>query len=202
MALLNRSIVILTIKIVLAVSLLGFMGSLVFAVDAVAPSYRLGPEDVLEISVWKDETLTRQVLVRPDGFISFPLVGEVLAQGKTVDQLTDDLKTRLSQYIPDPHLSVAVVQVNHFKIYVIGKVNNPGEYLVGHNTDVMRALTLAGGLTPYASESNIKILRRIDGEQVVFPFDYGDVISGENMEKNFQPHFLLNFHGTITVSRG
>ena len=152
--------------------------------EPIAPSYRLGPEDVLEISVWKDESLSRPVIVRPDGFISFPLVGEVLARGKTVDQFTDVFKTRLSRYVPNPTVSVTVTQINSYKIYVIGKVNRPGEFLVGHHTDVMQALSLAGGLTPFASQGKIKILRRINEKQVIFPFDYGDVLGGDELEQN------------------
>lgn len=152
--------------------------------DAVAPSYRLGPEDVLEISVWKDDSLSRPVVVRPDGFISFPLVGEVLAKGKTVDQFTDGLKARLSRFVPNPTVTVTVTQINSNKIYVIGKVNRPGEFLVGHDTDVMQALSLAGGITPFASKSNIKILRRIEDKQIIFLFDYGDVLSGDDLEQN------------------
>lgn len=152
--------------------------------DAIAPSYRLGPEDVLEISVWKDDSLSRPAIVRPDGFISFPLVGEVLAKGKTVDQFTAKLKARLSRFIPNPTVTVTVTQINSYKIYVIGKVNRPGEFLVGHDTDVMQALSLAGGITPFASKSNIKILRRIEDKQIIFHFDYGDVLSGDELEQN------------------
>jgi len=152
--------------------------------DTVAPSYRLGAEDVLEISVWKDEALSRPVVVRPDGFISFPLVGEVLAEGKTVDQFTEGFKARLSRYVPNPTVTVTVSQINSYKIYVIGKVNRPGEFLVGHHTDVMQALSLAGGLTPFASQGNIKILRRIHDQQLVFAFDYGDVLGGDDLEQN------------------
>ena len=158
------------------------------ALDKVAPSYRIGPEDVLQVSVWKDESLTREVIVRMDGFVSLPLVGEVLAKGKTVDQFVDVLKKRLSQYIPDPPVSVAVLQGNSNKIYVIGKVNRPGEFLVGHDMDVMQALSLAGGLTPFASKGSIKVLRRMGEQQIVFPFDYGDVIHGEELEQNIILH--------------
>jgi len=161
-----------------------FLAAFAQSPNPVAPSYRLGPEDVLDISVWKDDALSRPVVVRPDGFISFPLVGEILAEGQTVDQFTSIFKDRLSRYVPDPTVTVSVTQMNSNKIYVIGKVNRPGEYVVGHHTDVMQALSLAGGLTPFASQSNIKILRRINEKQVIFPFDYGDVLSGDELEQN------------------
>jgi polysaccharide export outer membrane protein len=153
---------------------------------AVSPDseYRLGPEDVLQISVWKDESLTREVLVRPDGMISFPLIGEVRAEGRTAGELQKDIRAKLSPYIPDPTVSVAVTKVNSYKIYVVGKVNRPGEYLVGHYTNVMQALSLAGGMTPFASENGIRVLHaETDGQQVSL-FHYGDVKKGRHLEEN------------------
>jgi polysaccharide export outer membrane protein len=154
--------------------------------DGATPNlgYRLGPEDVLQISVWKDESLTREVLIRPDGMISFPLVGEVQAEGKTAEELQKDIRERLSPFIPDPTVSVAVTKVNSYKIYVVGKVNRPGEYLVGHYSNVMQALSLAGGMTPYASENGIKVLRWEQGDQRTYSFRYGDVKKGNHLEQN------------------
>jgi len=148
------------------------------------PGYRLGPEDVLQISVWKDESLTREALVRPDGMISFPLIGEVQAEGRTAEELQKDIRERLSPFIPDPTVSVAVTKVNSYKIYVVGKVNRPGEYLVGHYSNVMQALSLAGGMTPYASENGIKVLRWEQGNQRTYSFRYGDVKKGNHLEQN------------------
>ncbi len=144
--------------------------------------YRLGPEDVLRISVWKDEHLTRETLVRPDGMVSFPLVGDVRAEGRTVEELRADLSQRLSRYIPEPTLSVEVVKLTSYRIYVLGRVNRPGEFVVGHDTDVMQALSMAGGLTPFAAENGIKILRRATGDARAFR--YGDVIRGKNLGQN------------------
>lgn len=151
---------------------------------AVDPGYRLGPEDVLMISVWKDEHLTREVVVRPDGMFSFPLVGDVSAEDHTVEEIRLDLVKRLTKYIPNPSVSVAVVKVLSYKIYVVGRVNKPGEYLIGHYTDVLQALSLAGGLTPFASENDIKVVRRVRGEQQAIPFRYGDVRKGKDLEQN------------------
>lgn len=146
--------------------------------------YSLGPEDVLLISVWKDEQLTREVVVRPDGMISFPLVGDVPAEGRTVEDLRGDLVKRLTKYIPNANVTVTVTKVLSYKVYVVGRVTKPGEYLVGHYTDVLQALSLAGGLTPFAAENDIKIIRRIKGEQRVFPFRYSDVRKGRDLEQN------------------
>ena len=148
------------------------------------PSYQLGPEDIVMISVWKDEHLTREVVVRPDGMISFPLIGDVAATGHTVEDLRLEITKRLARYIPNPHVSVSALKLNSYKIYVMGRVNKPGEYLVGHYTDVLQALSLAGGLTPFASENDIKIIRRDTGEERVFGFRYGDIQKGRDLKQN------------------
>ena len=148
------------------------------------PGYRLGAEDVLLISVWKDEQLTREVVVRPDGMFSFPLVGDIQADDRTVEDIRIDLVKRLTKYLPNPIVSVAVTKVLSYKIYVVGRVNKPGEYLIGHYTDVLQALSLAGGLTPFAAENDIKVIRRVKGEKEVFPFRFGDMRNGNDLEQN------------------
>ncbi len=147
-------------------------------------SYQIGPEDVLRISVWKDEILSREVIVRPDGFITFPLVGEVRAEGHSVGSLAKEMDVRLTKFVSDPRVTIGVSQVNSFKIFVIGKVNNPGGFQIGQYTDVMQALSLAGGLTPFAREGSVKVLRRDREIQTTFPFDYSEVLQGESLEQN------------------
>lgn len=146
--------------------------------------YLIGPEDVLHITVWKEEELDREVVVRPDGKISFPLVGNIQAAGRTTEEVQREITERLKKYIPNPVATVSVKTVSGYKIYVLGKVNNPGEFTIGRYIDVLQALTLAGGLNPYASEGGIKILRRKNGKQIALPFDYGEVEDGENLEQN------------------
>ena len=158
--------------------------STITAESQVDPGYRLGPEDVLLISVWKDEQLTREVVVRPDGMFSFPLIGDILAQERTLDDIREDIVKRLTKYIPNPNVSIAVTKVMSYKIYVIGRVNKPGEYLIGHYTDVLQALSLAGGLTPFAAENDIRIMRRVKGAQESISFRYGDIRKGRNLEQN------------------
>ncbi|MFO0720200.1 MAG: polysaccharide biosynthesis/export family protein [Nitrospira sp.] len=148
------------------------------------PGYHLGPEDVVMISVWKDENLTREAIVRPDGMVSFPLIGDVPAMGHTVEEVRQDIAKRLARFIPNPHVSVAITKLQSYKVYVMGRVTKPGEYLVGHYTDVLQALSLAGGLTPFASENDIKIIRRENGDQRVFLFRYGDVQKGRDLNQN------------------
>lgn len=159
-------------------------GGTAFGEAPAGPAYRLGPEDVLFLSVWRDESLTREVLVRPDGKISFPLVGDVQAEGRTVEELKADLSSRLAPFIPDAPISVSVLKINSYKIYVVGKVNRPGEFLVGHDTSVMQALSLAGGLTQFASENRIKVLRRENGTERAYSFRYGEAKRGDDLEQN------------------
>lgn len=153
-------------------------------VSQVDPGYRLGAEDVLLVSVWKDEQLTREVVVRPDGMFSFPLIGDIQAEDRTVEAIRDDLVKRLTKYIPNANVSVAVTKIISYKVYVVGRVNKPGEYLVGHYTDVLQALSLAGGLTPFAAENDIKVMRRVKGTQQSIPFRYGDLRKGKDLEQN------------------
>lgn len=153
-------------------------------VAQVEPGYRLGAEDIMLVSVWKDEQLTREVVVRPDGMFSFPLVGDIQAEDRTVEDIRGDLVKRMTKYIPNPNVSVAVTKVISYKIYVVGRVNKPGEYLIGHYTDVLQALSLAGGLTPFAAENDIKVMRRVRGEQHAISFRYGDVRKGRDLEQN------------------
>jgi polysaccharide export outer membrane protein len=153
-------------------------------IDRGGLEYTLGPEDIIEISVWKDESLTKQIVVRPDGKISFPLVGEIRAGGLTVRQLQRQVTRKISEFIPNPTVTVLVLQVNSNKVYVVGKVNKPGEYPTGGRLDVMQALSMAGGLTPFASPRSIVILRRERGVEKKIPFNYNEVIRGKHLEQN------------------
>jgi polysaccharide biosynthesis/export protein len=150
----------------------------------VVPDYEISPEDVLGISVWKEEGLTKEVLVRPDGGISFPLAGDLQAAGKTAQEIELEITRRLMKYMAQPVVSVTVLRVVGNKIYVMGKVNKPGEYLAGRYLNVLQALSLAGGLTPFAAENDIKVLRKQGGRDVVFPFNYSEVRKGNNLEQN------------------
>lgn len=147
-------------------------------------TYRIQPGDVLEISVWREETLLRQVLIRPDGGMSFPLVGDMQAAGKSVEELRIAVTSRLEKFIPDPVVTVSIQSLTGNKVYVIGKVTRPGEFVATRYMDIVQALSVAGGMTPYASENKIKILRRENGRLTSIPFRYGDIEKGENLEQN------------------
>lgn len=146
--------------------------------------YLIGPEDLLFISVWQEPELQREVRVRPDGGISFPLAGNVDVAGKTTQEVTDIITERVQKYIPAAVVTVSVEEVAGYNIFVIGQVNQPGKYTLGRYVDVVQALTLAGGLTPFANSDDITIRRRVDGREIVLPFDYGAVQAGENPEQN------------------
>jgi len=167
----------------------GFMAFLIVlavggAVMAEGPRYHIGPGDTLEISVWKDENLSRQVVVPPDRIISFPLIGDIDVTDLTTTTLRETIKKRLSEYVPDAAVTVMLLTMNSMKAYVIGKVNKPGEFPIDMNTHVMQILSMAGGLNPFASKGNILILRQENGKTVKIPFDYGDVEDGENLAQN------------------
>lgn len=168
-----------------AVCLLFLCQAAALAQNAATPSgYLVQPGDVLQISVWKEPDLTQQTLVRPDGGFSFPLAGDISAVGKTVEDLRVEITSRLSHYIPDLIVTVSVQEIKGNKVYVIGQVNRPGEFIANPSVDVMQALSLAGGTGPFASLDEIFVLRRSNGEQRRLPFHYNDVIKGRNLEQN------------------
>ncbi len=148
------------------------------------PVYKIGPGDVLSISVWKEEGMQQEVLIRPDGGMSFPLAGDVYAGGKSVSELQKILANKIKQYIPDPVVTVSVRKIQNNKIFVVGKVNRPGEYVGTAYIDVLQALAMAGGLNAYASSNNIKILRRVKGGIKSMPFEYDEVAGGFKLKQN------------------
>lgn len=155
----------------------------------------LGPDDLVEISVWKDETLTKQVVVRPDGNISFPLIGDVRVQGRTVEEVRQEIEEKIRGYIPDAPVAVMVIRVSSPKIYVVGKVAKPGVYLVTEPLTVMQALAMAGGMTPFSDDDDILIIRKENGRQKRMQFDYSKVANGKDLEQNI----YLNPGDTVVV---
>lgn len=147
-------------------------------------TYQLGPEDTLEISVWKEPELTKQLVIRPDGKITYPLVGEIQAAGLTVKQLQAEVAKRLEKFVTDANVTVILLKTQYYKIYVTGKVNKPGDFVVGRPVDVMQAIAMAGGLTPFASPGSIVVLRRVGDKDEIYPFNYKDVSRGLSLEQN------------------
>jgi polysaccharide export outer membrane protein len=147
-------------------------------------TYTVKPGDVLQIAVWKEPDLQGPVLVRPDGTFSFPLAGQVDARGKSVPELQQIVTEKLKKYISDPVVTVSISEVKGNKVYVLGQVNKPGEFIVNPRVDVMQALSMAGGTTAYAALGDIVILRRTETGQQSLPFHYADVARGKNLQQN------------------
>lgn len=147
-------------------------------------TYRVRPGDKLFISVWKEEGLAQTVIVRPDGGITFPLAGEINAGNKTISAITEEIRTRLVRFIPEALVTVDVAELRGARVYIIGQVGMPGEFVMVSDLDVIQALSMAGGLTAFASPGDIRILRRGANGQTAIPFDYSAVIRGRNLEQN------------------
>jgi polysaccharide export outer membrane protein len=157
------------------------------AIESSAPSgdYRIGPEDVLHIIVWKNEAMSRVVLVRPDGYISLPLLNDVQAAGLTPVQLREILNRRLSEYMPSPEVSVIVNDVRSFKVSVIGEVIKPGRYELKSATTALDVLAAAGGFNAFANRTRIVVFRHNgSGPMQRIPFNYNKVVSAGGEQEN------------------
>lgn len=149
-----------------------------------AESYHVGPGDVLEVSVWRDETLSRELIVPPDGILSFPLIGDVNVVSMSVPEVREVIKKKLADYIPDASVSVIIKKIVSLNAYVIGQVKNPGVFQITMETRVMHLLSMAQGLTPFASERDIHILRQKNNKIEKIRFDYKEVLKGNNLEQD------------------
>ena len=157
--------------------------------------YLIGPDDVLNIYVWKEPDLIQDVTVLPDGKITFPLIGEIQAQGRTVTELKDSITERLQSFVTAPEVTVIIRQINSRRIYTLGKLNNPGPYPLAAGMTVIQALSTAGGFAEWADEKNILVIRREGGEELQHKFNYSQYISGKNLKQNI----LLKPNDTIVV---
>jgi len=146
--------------------------------------YTLGVEDKLSISVWKEVDMTKTVAIRPDGKITFPLVGDVQAAGRTARQLTEDLTKLLGRFIKEPVVTVVVEEINNFKVFVLGEVGSQGALSLRRRTRLLEAIALAGGLSKFADKSDIVLMRFEDGKETRTKIDYRKVVSGERPEFN------------------
>ena len=171
-----------------------FLGFIMFFLTSALPlltadeldePYLIGPEDILDITVWRDPDLSKKVIVRPDGNISFPLIGEIKVGGHSVEWLQNEITKRITEYVPEAVVTVMVLDVKGNKFYVVGKVIRPGVYKIGRKINVIQALAMSGGLTPFANETNILVLRYDDkGGYKKLRFDYSEVKKGKHLEQN------------------
>jgi len=159
------------------------------------PSYIIGPMDVLEIQVWKEPDFSRQVLVRPDGKITLPLVGDILASGMNTMGLKALLSEKLEGFVSKPEVTVIVLESRSKNFYIIGKITRPGTYLLNPDMTVLQAISVAGGLAEWADKDSIRIIRRSAGKEEILSFDYDKVITGKKLEQNI----LLKPNDTIIV---
>jgi len=148
------------------------------------PEYRLNPGDVVRISVWREEELLREARIQPDGTVSYPLVGSVPAADRTPGEVADTITDELEEFIPDAVVTVELLEAQGYRVYVIGEVNRPGEYQLSQPITVLQALSIAGGLTPFAGTGGIRILRTQADEQMSIAFDYDAVAADGEMQKN------------------
>jgi len=164
----------------------------------ISADYRIGPQDVLEVLVWKNDALSKVVTVRPDGKISLPLIGDVQAAGLTAHQVNEDVTERLKAYYREPpQVSLIVQQVNSYVIYILGEVQRPDQYAVKRGTTFLQAIALAGGFTPFASTNDILVLRK-DGQnnnQMIFKIRHKDILVGKYEGNNI----LLMSGDTIII---
>jgi polysaccharide biosynthesis/export protein len=146
--------------------------------------YILGCGDTLRVTVWRHEESSADAVIMPDGKISLPLVGDMAAAGLTVDELKDELNRKYSEYLTEPHITVTVKETNSLKIYVLGEVTRPGEFKLTSYTDVLQALSMAGGFTMYANKSAIEIIRKEGDKKIKINFNYNEVVKGKNLNQN------------------
>lgn len=165
------------------------------AAEVVDYGYKLQPGDILQVVVWKETDLQSEVLIRPDGGISFALAGDMQAAGHTTDEVRAELETRVRKLVPDAVVTVQVKAATGNRVFVIGKVNRPGDFALNRPIDVMQALSLAGGATPFASTNSIRVLHREGKRQTSLRFRYRDVIRGKKLEQNV----LLQSGDTVVV---
>jgi len=163
------------------------------AAPAATDEYRIGPQDVVQIDVWKEPEITRTIPVRPDGKISLPLVNDLQAAGLTAMQLAAVIREGLTKYLTNPQVTVTVTAINSRRVFITGEVSRTGALPLLPNMTVLQALSSAGGFTPFARIKDIYILRIEDGRQTKYPFHYKDVIKGKRPEDNIllQPNDVI-----------
>jgi polysaccharide biosynthesis/export protein len=156
------------------------------AQGAAEPAYKIGPQDVLKIDVWREDQLTRTVPVRPDGMISLPLLNDVQAAGLTAIQLASNITEGLKKYINNPQVTVTVTEINSRRVYVTGEVARAGAYPLLPHMTVLQALSSCGGFTQFARVKSIHVLRTENGKQVKLPFNYKEAVSGKNPQQDIE----------------
>jgi len=151
--------------------------------------FLIGPEDVLVVTVWRNQDLSKEVIVRPDGKISLPLIGDITAAGLTAQDLSKQVADKLAEYMSTPTVSVQVKEINSYHVFVVGEVAKPGKYVLKSFASVLQGISYAGGFTTFASRNNVHVLRMVkngqgETKQVMIPVPYQDIVQGRNLEAN------------------
>lgn len=186
-------LIAVSMAVLVSVAITGCGGIAMEVLEEVAKTpqdFLLGPEDVLEVIVWRNQDLSREVVIRPDGKISMPLIGDVQASGLTADQLAKRVAEGLKEFKETPVVSVSVKEVNSYNVYVLGEVSKPGKFQLKSYTTVLQAIAMAGGFTQYASRNKMKVVRNsADGgaqpREIHIPVYYDDMLSGKGELGNF-----------------
>lgn len=152
--------------------------------------FLIGPEDVLIVTVWRNQELSKEVIVRPDGKISLPLLGDIVAAGLTAQALSKHVADGLAEFMSTPTVSVQVKEINSYHVFVVGEVAKPGKYVLKSFASVLQGISYAGGFTTFASRNNVHVLRMVkngqgEAKQVMIPVPYLDIVQGKNLEANF-----------------
>lgn len=150
------------------------------------PGYVIGPDDVLSIIYWREKDVSADVVVRPDGMISLPLLNDVMVNGLTPDQARDKLTEAAKKFFEDPSVTVVVKEINSRKVFITGEVGKPGPYALTAPTNVLQLISMAGGLREFAKQKDIKVIRVENGKTLTLPFNYKDVIKGKNLKQNIE----------------
>jgi polysaccharide export outer membrane protein len=150
------------------------------------PGYVIGPEDVLNILFWREKNLSGEVMVRPDGRISLPLLNDIQAAGLTTDELREKVMAEANKFVEDPTATIVVKQINSRKVFITGNVSKPGLYALAGPLDVLQLIALAGGLLEYSDSSKVRVMRKENGAPVAHLFNYDEVAAGKNLKQNIE----------------
>lgn len=188
----SGKVVVLGLLILLHAGLVGcFVEDTQYRGMSVPPTeFLIGPEDVLVVTVWRNQELSKEVIVRPDGKISLPLIGDITAAGLTAQALSKHVADALAEFMSTPTVSVQVKEINSYHIYVVGEVAKPGKIVLKSFTSVVQGISYAGGFTTFASRNSVHVLRMVkngqgETKQVMIPVPYMDIVQGKNLEANF-----------------
>ena len=187
--------ILMFINLSLYVNISTVMGQPDTEKKSVESHYLIGANDIINIFVWKEPGLTQDISVMSDGRISFPMIGEIMAKGKTVSELKEIITEKLKDYVTDPLVTVMLRESRSRPIYIIGKVNHPGTYPLLSDITILQALSIAAGFTEWADTKHIVVVRREGRKDVMHDFNYQDFISGKNLSQNI----LLEPNDTIVV---